>query len=80
MTLCSCVSPIRPPSRGADLEAVERVDVLERRQRDRESQTFDHGSGEAAKKAIDSRPKILSPIGLSRRLPLGRQIAWPSCW
>ena len=44
------------------------------------SQTFDHGSGEAAKNAIDSRPKILSPIGLSSRLPLGRQAAWPSRW
>ena len=45
-----------------------------------DSQTFDHGSGDAANRAIDSRPKILSPIGLSRRLPFGRQAAWPSRW
>ena len=36
------------------------------------SQTFDHGSGDAAKKAIASRLKILSPIGLSSRLPRGQ--------
>jgi len=31
------------------------------------SHTFDHGSGDEAKTAIDSRLKILSPIGLSSR-------------
>jgi hypothetical protein len=39
------------------------------------SQTFAQGSGEVAKNAIVSRLKILSPIGLSSRLPLGRQVA-----
>ena len=44
------------------------------------SQTFDHGNGEAEKKAMASRPKILSPIGLSSKLPLGRQVARASRW
>ena len=34
------------------------------------SHSFDHGSGDAAKKARASLPKILSPIGLSSRLPV----------
>ena len=42
------------------------------------SHTFDHGNGDAEKNAIDSRLKILSPIGLSSRLPLGKHIAFPS--
>ena len=32
------------------------------------SHSFDHGSGDAAKNAMASRPKILSPMGLSSRL------------
>jgi hypothetical protein len=44
------------------------------------SHSFDHGSDEAAKKASASFPKILSPIGLSRRLPVGRHAARPARW
>ena len=44
------------------------------------SHTFDHGSDDAAKKARASLPKILSPIGLSRRLPVGRHAALPARW
>ena len=80
MTLCSCSSATRPPRRGptrrpsiapACFSAAIAIAV---------SQTFDHGSGEVAKNAIDSRLKILSPIGLSSRLPLGRQVARPWRW
>ena len=42
------------------------------------SHSFDHGRAEAAKKARASRPKILSPMGLSSRLPVGRQPDRPS--
>src|SRR5215472_9170750 len=38
------------------------------------SQSLDHGRAEAAKKARASRLKILSPMGLSSRLPMGRQL------
>src|SRR5678815_43900 len=41
--------------------------------------SLDHGSGDAAKNARASAPKILSPIGLSRRLPAGKQAARFSC-
>ena len=44
------------------------------------SQSLDQGKDDAAKKASASRLKILSPIGLSRRLPVGRHAARPSCW
>ena len=80
ITLCSCASVIRPFSRAFTFSPSVAPTCLSAAIAIAVSQTFDHGSGDAAKKAIASRPKILSPIGLSSRLPLGRQIAWPSRW
>jgi hypothetical protein len=44
------------------------------------SQSFDHGSVDAAKNVSASLPKILSPIGLSSRLPMGKHAARASRW
>ena len=70
MTLCSCGSAIRPPSRAPTLRSSRASKCFSAAIAIADSQTFDHGSGDAANRAIASRPKILSPIGLSSRLPL----------
>ena len=70
MTLRSCAVGDQAAEPGADLEAVDRSTCFSAASAIAVSQTFDHGSGDAAKNAIDSRLKILSPIGLSSRLPL----------
>ncbi len=59
---------------GAYLQAAARADMFERATPMAVSHTFDHGSGDAAKNAMDSRLKILSPIGLSSKLPIGKQV------
>ena len=65
---------------GTDLELAHRAEVLQRRQRDRRQPDLRPRQRRHAKKARSSRLKILSPIGLSSRLPAGRQAARPSRW
>jgi uncharacterized protein (TIGR03790 family) len=78
MTLCRRVSAIRLPRRASTLRSSRASKCFRVASAIADSHTFDHGSGEAENRATDSRPKILSPIGLSSRLPCGRQTAWPS--
>ena len=73
MTPCSCSSAIRPASLGLTLRPSICLSRFRIATAIAVSHNLGHGSDDAAKKARASLPKILSPIGLSRRLPAGRQ-------
>jgi hypothetical protein len=73
MTPRSGASASRRPSRGFTLSSFTSPRCFSVAAAIAVSQSFDHGRVDSAKKARASLLKILSPIGLSRRLVVGRQ-------